>query len=230
MTDHAARREGPTRARILEVAVKEFAEKGYRDARVAEICHSAQANVAAVNYHFGSKENLYREALRTAFQRSLERHPIDGGVPASAPVEERLRGHIFATVRRMKDPEGHEFDIIHKEMANPTGLVAESLREAVEPIRRATLSIVREIVGPKASEEQVALCQRSIMGQCLHYMMRSRPGMLPGGPPPVVLQPDEIAEHIFRFSLAGLRETRRFVESAPNAGAHKDTQDKAGTP
>jgi len=67
-----------TRRRVLECACAIFADKGYRDTTIAEICRQAKANIAAVNYHFGDKETLYGEALQYAFGVANERYPIDG--------------------------------------------------------------------------------------------------------------------------------------------------------
>ena len=57
-----------TRRRLLEAAEVIFAEKGFKHANVREICQQAGANVAAVNYHFGGKEQLYIETVRHAYQ------------------------------------------------------------------------------------------------------------------------------------------------------------------
>ena len=46
----------------MEAAAREFAEKGYDDATVRDVCRRAKANVAAVNYHFGGKAALHVEA------------------------------------------------------------------------------------------------------------------------------------------------------------------------
>ena len=45
--------------RIMNVAEKLFAEKGFEGTSIREITTRAQCNLAAVNYHFGGKENLY---------------------------------------------------------------------------------------------------------------------------------------------------------------------------
>ncbi|MBV8229807.1 MAG: TetR family transcriptional regulator, partial [Planctomycetaceae bacterium] len=50
-----------TKARLLEAAGEEFAAKGYEKASIRKICDRVNANCAAVNYHFGSKEQLYVE-------------------------------------------------------------------------------------------------------------------------------------------------------------------------
>ncbi len=47
-----------TRERILEAAEALFAERGFETVSLRDITGAAEANVAAVNYHFGSKDNL----------------------------------------------------------------------------------------------------------------------------------------------------------------------------
>jgi len=196
-----------------------FAEKGFHEATVADICELAGANIAAVNYHFRTKETLYAEAWRLAFQRSLDAHPPDGGVPPTAPPAERLRGQIRSVISRITDPENREFEIIHKEFANPTGLLAEVMRESIEPLRQGTQGIVRELLGPKASEQEVGLCQMSVISQCMHPGLRRRCRNLPAGQRSKPLEPaldidqESMIEHITRFSLAGIQEIRRRRET-----------------
>jgi AcrR family transcriptional regulator len=215
----AEKQESGTRAQLLESACKVFAEKGYRDATIAEICEQAGANIAAVNYYFRDKETLYSEAWRLAFRRSLEAYPPDGGIPANAPAEDRLRGRIISLVQRIINPENHEFEIVRKELANPTGLLEEVMRESIEPLAKSLSGLVRELLGENAPELHIRLCQMSIMAQCLHPMMRRRfhklfaDGSTQAGEP---LQPSSgvhvIAEHVIRFSLAGIKEIRQSIE------------------
>jgi AcrR family transcriptional regulator len=208
-----------TRERLLEGACEIFAKKGYRDATVADICERAGANVAAVNYHFGDKETLYIEAWHLAFHKSLEAYPPDGGISSDAPAEERFRGRIFAAMQRFAYPENYEFEIMLKELTTPTGLLTEVMRESIEPLRREFGCIVRELLGKYASEQQVQLCQMSVMAQCfnLTFRKRHRKALSETGIktdlPADNLKIEEIADHIIRFSLAGIREIRRQIES-----------------
>lgn len=217
------KRGGNTKRHLLEAAGELFAQRGFHDATIAEICEKADANIAAVNYHFGAKEALYVEAWRLSFHRSLEAHPPDGGVDADAPAEDRLRGHIHSVVQRITDPDGHEFEIIQKEHANPTGLLVEVMRESIQPIREVVRQSVRELLGERASDRQVQLCQMSIMAQCLHTMMRQRHHkMVSGahplpGPPFLEFGVEALTDHIVRFSLAGIREMRCRIESGEAA-------------
>jgi AcrR family transcriptional regulator len=55
-----------TRQALLDHATDVFAENGFDRASVREITGRATVNQAAINYHFGGKEALYREVLRLA--------------------------------------------------------------------------------------------------------------------------------------------------------------------
>ena len=52
-----------TQIKIIEAAEIEFAEMGYAGASIREITNRAGVNIAAINYHFGSKEALYKEMI-----------------------------------------------------------------------------------------------------------------------------------------------------------------------
>ena len=209
-----------TRRRLLDAAGRCFAGKGFRATTTAEICRSARANVAAVNYHFRSKEELYVAAWRHEFERSLAEYPPEGGVAADAPPEERLRGHILANVKRFMDPASRDLDIAHREMATPTGLLAEVIQASLEPLRRMHEAIIRDLLGADATAQGVQLCEMSIHSQCFVALMHERrrriapPGPRPAGPPKLAVSGNDLAEHIFRFSLAGIREIRRLASLA----------------
>lgn len=53
-----------TKQRLLLAALRAFADNGFSGASIREICADAGANIAAVNYHFSSKESLYRETVK----------------------------------------------------------------------------------------------------------------------------------------------------------------------
>lgn len=53
-----------TQTKLIEAAEREFAENGFHGASIRNITARAGANIAAVNYHFGSKESLFVEMIR----------------------------------------------------------------------------------------------------------------------------------------------------------------------
>jgi AcrR family transcriptional regulator len=62
-----------TRERILNAAERLFADRGYEETSIRAIVAKARVNQAAINYHFGGKDGLYREVLRSAIRALTER-------------------------------------------------------------------------------------------------------------------------------------------------------------
>jgi AcrR family transcriptional regulator len=60
-----------TRTRLLDAALDLLAERGEDGVSLRELTAAAQANVAAVSYHFGSLQSLYDAAIEYALERYL---------------------------------------------------------------------------------------------------------------------------------------------------------------
>ncbi len=205
-----------TRGRLLAAAGEVFAEKGFRDATVAEICRRAGTNIAAVNYYFGSKENLYIEAWRHAFSESVQAHPPDGGVAADAPPEERLRGQVEALLERISDENNRGFRFMQREIINPTGLLEEVMREEIRPLQQRTERLVRELLGPQVSEADVLFCEVGIISQCINPMVvrnRLKEGKENQDGPRKIDDIEAYARHVVTFSLAGIAAVRAAAEA-----------------
>lgn len=108
MTDN---RHGDTRERILDVAERLFMEFGYDGTSMRQITGEANVNLAAVNYHFGSKEALMQEVFRRRLDwlneermRVLDRLEAEAG---GQPVKPSLIvDAFFGTLLRMAEDEG----------------------------------------------------------------------------------------------------------------------------
>lgn len=200
-----------TRERLLAAASEVFVEKGYRDATVADICSRAKANISAVNYYFGSKEVIYRDAWRHSFAETIKAHPPNGGVSETASAEERLRGQVKALMARIADENNKNFMISQMELANPTGLLKEVMTSELTPLREKMEALVRELLGPDASDIQVRFCEISIVSMCINPMLVSRikHEMQNGKSGSTAIEDLEaFADHVVKFSLAGLAAIR----------------------
>jgi AcrR family transcriptional regulator len=195
---------------LLEAAGEIFAKKGFWNATHEEICSKANANTASINYHFKSKENLYIEAWKYTFEKSNEKYPPDGGALPNDPAEKRLRGRIISFLKRMADKETHDIDIMLKEQANPTGLLAEIIAEKIEPIDRGLFSIIKELMGKEAKAEHIGFCLMGIGSMCFGPMLHKRSVNEDSNMPrleslPFNLGVEKLADYIVSFSLAGIR-------------------------
>jgi AcrR family transcriptional regulator len=196
-----------TRARLLEAAAEVFAEVGYRKATVQEICRQAQANIAAVNYHFGDKRNLYMEVLRESHRRATEKFGPEPDLVTGTPAA-RLERFVGGFLRRILDPERPALHgrLMAREMMEPTGFLEEMMRRDIGPRHQRLEAIVRAIAGPGASAEQVRLGALSVLGQCV-FFHHSRPvlNLLHPKRPFDHTQIEVLTAHITRFSMAALR-------------------------
>jgi AcrR family transcriptional regulator len=194
-----------TKDRLLQAAGEEFAEKGYECARIRAICDRAQANVAAVNYHFGDKEQLYIEAVLRAHRCGIEAGEDrldDAGDPA-----EQLRTfirHFLVHVLALHDPEGWEHRLVLREMLHPTSASDVLIREVIRPRFERLLRIVRRFC-PDADERKRHALAFGVIGQCLFYKMgRPIAARLVGPAGLEALDLEYLTEHITTFCLAAL--------------------------
>jgi AcrR family transcriptional regulator len=202
------RRGHATRQGLLEAACEVFAEKGYWEATVAEICQIAKANIAALNYYFGDKATAYREAWQYAFDQGIQAHPVEPiDAPASASPAERLHAHVTSLLIRMNDdgrPTRFERMRIW-EITRPSGVIDDLDREVREKSRQHMLTCLRDLIGTKISMDVLQLCEASILSQCrmvLPFNRRDLQVVANRRIDAALIK--TLADHIVAFSIAGL--------------------------
>jgi len=208
----AEERTDGTRERLLETAGRVFAEKGFRATTVREICDRAGANVAAINYHFGGKRELYAEVLSLIFGYIMGKYPPDLGQDEAHTPEERLFAFVRSFLLRMLDPGTPAWHrkLIAREMGQPSPAMRDAIQKRIRKGHCLLSDILLELLGRKAGDECVDLCIASIAGQCLFYLrgrhmaarMLRHIEVTPKGV-------DKLARHITEFSLGGLERRRK---------------------
>ncbi|MDD5383993.1 MAG: CerR family C-terminal domain-containing protein [Gallionella sp.] len=203
MTHEAKTVSEQTRERLLDAAREAFSQHGFQGATVREICRRAEANVAAVNYHFGNKDGLLAEALNFAPLKAMQL----ANAKADGNPEVRLRLFIRDFMLMLLDETNGSLPcrIMARELADPTPALDKIVREAIAPLHDFLGKLLREIAGGKTGEAELRRCMHSILGQCLYYR-HSHPVLQRLHPK---LRYDHkkietIAEHIADFSLAGI--------------------------
>jgi len=198
-----------TRRLLLEAAGEVFAEFGFRDATVREICRRAGANIAAVNYHFGDKETLYAEVLRYAHTRALAKYPPLLDLPAAAPPEAKLRAFVKSFLLRIfdKGPNSWHGKLMSREMIEPTAALDALVEERMRPMAGLIWQIVAGILDCPLNDERVRLYALSVVSQCVFYhhcgpvVSRLFPKHLPLDRAGI----ERLADHITRFSLTAMK-------------------------
>jgi AcrR family transcriptional regulator len=204
-----------TTDRLIDAAGFVFAERGFRATTIRQITARAGVNLAAVNYHFKNKSELYVRVLREA-KRHL-RFIVIRNLPG--PPEEQLRAFIDHFIHYLLDPKRPIWHgrVLAMEMSNPTPALGIIVRELTAPIYRDVRALVGKVVG-RATPAELDLFTLSIFGQCIFYAS-CRP-VVEQLSPDLSRTPDRIgriASHIGTFSVAALQNYRR--ASAPSCRA-----------
>ena len=195
-----------TRDKIIESAGEVFAEVGFQHATIREICSRAEANVAAVNYHFRDKLGLYTEVLASCLV-TQPATALNGKSAHSSDPKEALKMLICGWFERNHASGRPAWlaRIMAHEMANPTPAldrVTESMRTNYLRFR----AIVGKLIGLGPDDPRTRMCVHSIVGQILHYS-QARPTLERLWPDLNLDNPEwrrAIADHIVDFSLMAM--------------------------
>lgn len=206
-----------TRRRILEAAGEIFADSGFRQTTIRQISARAGVNVAAINYHFQSKDNLYLETLRYWKDVAFTKYPTEPWTSEADEPERRLEGFIRAFVFRILDGgvESRFGRLMAREFAEPTAALDIIVEETARPIFHLITGLVGRITDRDPKSDTVLYSCASIIGQCL-YFLYARPVLrrLVGPDRVDSMNMADIAAHICRFSLAALFSTKNDREGA----------------
>lgn len=200
----------PTRDKLLDVAGRIFADRGYRATTIREISIAAKANIAAVNYHFGDKLGLYAEVVRQSMRMS-EIEAMGNALDLQASPEVILRSVIRVRlhgIRRGDRPDWY-FRILMHELAQPTPALRQLINKVGRPIFERMLGLIGGLIGLPPEDEKTRLCTVSVMGQILVYVF-SLPLLTAVWPELKMTaeQVDRIADHIADFSLSYIQTFR----------------------
>jgi AcrR family transcriptional regulator len=122
-----------TRAAILDAAERLYADRGFSDVTLRDIVAAAGVNLAAVNYHFGSKDELIAElfvtrSIATNRERLSELKAVEAAGGGRADIDAVLRALVGPMVRGCLGPES--------ERSTAARFMIRASIESVPPIRR----------------------------------------------------------------------------------------------
>lgn len=136
-----------TRAHLLDVAGRVFAEHGYAGTASKEICRQAGANLAAVNYHFGGKDGLYEAVLIEAHRQIVSLDELEALADAAAPARTRLKsvlGHLIEHASHRNGSWGVR--VIMRELLLPSPLAPALVKKAILPKAGVVMGLIAQIM------------------------------------------------------------------------------------
>lgn len=198
-----------TRDALLDAAEQLFGQHGYAAVGVREIVERAGANIAAIKYHFGSKNALYVEVVRRSMQRRRTDQAWAALVEPPATTRQAARSFI-RFIRLFLDRLMDEGDssaaicLMLREASEPSEAIDAIVNSFVMPHQERLIQTL-SVLCPDARRETLALAAQSVIGQILHYRV-FRPFLerIPDHGRWTPRRAERVAAHIARFSLLGL--------------------------
>lgn len=162
-----------TKEKILAAATRLFARRGLDGVTIREICREAGVNGALVNYHFGTKENLYGACMRRMFEAgggptvvALDRDVKDA---RSWKAAVRAWVHGFSdTMHDVRETTGFAAGAFRHEVVNPSALSGHILEAYGRPLFESLCRLLRMAT---RTEMEVRLWATAIWSQLSSYAL-----------------------------------------------------------
>lgn len=198
--------------RLLDAAERLFCERGFDGTSVRDLTRAADCNIAAVNYHFGNKENLYEQMFRRHLGQMFDEHRqnIERVMNSSETSLERFLESLVRTALEKlstADTKIPLMKLIVRECLNPQlkqeVVALDMVKEFLVRIGRCLQRLV-----PGLDEKKAMIYVFSIEGLLMHpmlfYDLYSKLFW--------EVDIDELTGHIVKFAAAGIRRAAKSSE------------------
>jgi len=191
-----------TKDRLLQAAKEVFMEHGYEGATVQMIAAAAGANIAAINYHYGSKADLYAEYAAEHLEAAMSRMPRLADKPSDPKGQ--LRKFVAWFFERYR-PESPLRRMNQDMVAMKREFIDTILEKVIKPEFQNSRELVTALLSADAPEENVRCWVKCIISLCTGPIHGAHlyPTLFPG----TLFDEAEIkiqAEHVAQFILDGL--------------------------
>jgi TetR/AcrR family transcriptional regulator, regulator of cefoperazone and chloramphenicol sensitivity len=202
-----------TREQLLETAGQVFSEKGFDRATGKEICERCGANAAAVVYHFGGMEDLYRAVLHEARSRLAPSEALAAAVARQTDAKSKLTVFIGMLASRMVGPASSTWAarLISREMLSPTPIFDEIRNKEMRGRAAVLCGIVSELMQLPEDHPAVTRCCINIMAP-FGVLLLVGPQRIERVFPVMSFGPEsmgEFARHMVEFALGGMAAVAR---------------------
>jgi len=208
-----------TQENVLLSACEVFSERGYHSATTAEICGKAGANIAAVNYYYRGKKNLYMAIWEKLYLDNMTLRNAE--IPTTGSAQDRLFALLRYNIMAVLTTGSANWftKIVHRELSSPSPMHGKLFKRYLEPMQNQFLAVIRDFMGADMDESKVRLCSLCVHGPIFDLLSfrikwdesRAENGSqypLFGSRSNFIEDPESLIRHIQSFTMGGLMTIR----------------------
>jgi AcrR family transcriptional regulator len=208
----------------LDAAERLFAEHGFDGASMRQITEAARVNVAAVNYHFGSKEELYCQVFvrrivpvnqrRTELMDRAEEKAAGGSIPLAAIFDSFIR-----PVFEMADRAPSFLRLLARNIGAPPPFMAALLETQFRPLITRFLQALR-VTLPDLPPQTIFWRMHFVIGATLHCASHHLTIHQLSGGLCCTDDMEVMLAHLIDFAVAGMSAPAPIVPRTPPPSAN----------
>ena len=173
-----------TRALIIECAGNLIGNLGYEKVTSKAICQMAKVNLAAVNYHFGSRDGLYLAVLEEVHDYFISLDALQRLYASDCTSKEKIERFFDFFLESVLDEKSWHVKVWAREVLAPSSFVKQVLSEQALPKISVVMKIFSEYTGLAEDDPKLYTCYFSAMSPLMMVVFIRRNNM------------EEIAPHI----------------------------------
>jgi AcrR family transcriptional regulator len=160
-----------TRGRLLDEALRLFAQKGYAQTSTREICQAAGANAASIHYYFGDKRALYRAVYLAPIQQLMA--AATGIAEAGEPFGTTMNRTYDVFLAPLKQLDFRTMQILKlhfREQADPTGLAGDEVMTVVRSHFDAIVAMLARELEVGGPDDDLRRLASSLIGLAVDFL------------------------------------------------------------
>ena len=166
-----------TRALIIECAGNLIGNLGYEKVTSKAICQMAKVNLAAVNYHFGSRDGLYLAVLEAVHNYFISLDALQRLYASDCTSKEKIERFFDFFLESVLDEKSWHVKVWAREVLAPSSFVKQVLSEQALPKISVVMKIFSEYTGLAEDDPKLYTCYFSAMSPLMMVVFIRRNNM-----------------------------------------------------
>lgn len=200
--------------RILEAAGELFAVSGFAETSSKAIAAQAGADLASINYHFGSRGGLYQAVLAEAHRRLVSIDQLQKIATLDVSPRDKLKMLIERLVGTATGRLGWPSRVLGRELLSPSSHLQVLERQELLPKLNVVLGILSEFTSIPVDDPVLLRCLVSVGAPCAMLLVAGH-GVSIFEEKVLGMPREVLADHLYTFAMGGLDAiTRNYAKGS----------------